>query len=246
MGYDVIKSDCIDFMKSVADNTFDCVVTSPPYNKGNVGTASGGVWDSYIAYDEYIDDMPQEEYEQWQLNVLNELHRCLKPTGSVFYNHKIVRREGACIFPKFVLDSNFNLYQMIIWDRGNSPDVGNRHLLPTTELIFWLTKDKPKVYRNNIMYRSEVWKFPPSKKNDHPASFPLDLPYNCILLTTDENDLVFDPFTGSGTTGVACKMLNRNFVGTDISDNYVSLAKECIAKSTTTPNTMNTNSYKLF
>ena len=246
MSHEVHKQDCMEFLKSVSDNTFDCVVTSPPYNKGNVGASSSNMWDSFIAYDEYVDDMPQDEYEQWQINLLNEIHRCLKPTGSLFYNHKIVRKEGSCIFPKFIFDSNFKLYQMIIWDRGNTPDVGNRHLLPTTELIFWLTKDKPKVYRNNTMYRSEVWKFPPSKKNDHPASFPLDLPYNCILLSTDEGDLVFDPFTGSGTTGVASKMLNREFIGTEISENYVNLARENISKCTTNARLYSTDNIKLF
>ena len=94
-------------------------------------------------------------------------------------------------------------------------------------------KDKPDVYRKQAVYKSEVWKFPPSKKNDHPASFPIDLPYNCILLTTKENDLVFDPFVGSGTTGVACKKLNRNFVGTDISEKYVKLAENNIMREIT-------------
>ena len=220
-------------MRTVKDNTFDCVVTSPPYNKGDINNINAHAWTSHINYDNYTDDMPQEEYENWQLNVLNELYRCIKSTGSVFYNHKVVRRDGVCEFPQFVFKSKLKLYQMIIWDRGNTPDVGDRHLLPTTELIFWLVKDKPDVYRKQAVYKSEVWKFPPSKKNDHPASFPIDLPYNCILLTTKENDLVFDPFVGSGTTGVACKKLNRNFVGTDISEKYVKLAENNIIREVT-------------
>ena len=248
MSFEIYKSDCMEYLKSVKDCTFDCVVTSPPYNKGNVGTtgSANGVWDSFIDYDNYIDDMEQEEYESWQVDILNEMGRCLKPTGSIFYNHKIVRREGSCIFPEYIFKTNLNLYQMIIWDRGNSPDIGNRHLLPTTELIFWLTKDTPKVFRNNAMYRSEVWKFPPSKKNGHPASFPLELPYNCILLTTEEGDLVYDPFVGSGTTGVAACKLKRNFIGTDISDKYVEMSKTNIAQGTTTSSGIDNKNFKLF
>ena len=246
MGFNIYKSDCMEYMKTVADNTFDCVVTSPPYNKGNVGVAPHELWDSHIAYDTYIDDMPQDEYEAWQLNILDELYRCIKPTGSVFYNHKVVRRDGGCVFPKFVFDSKLKLYQMIIWDRGNSPDVGNRHLLPTTELIFWMVKDSPNVYRNNAMYKSEVWKFPPSKKNKHPASFPLELPYNCILLTTQEGDLVYDPFVGSGTTGVAANKLKRDFIGTDISENYVNISISNISHGNTDSNVDTYKGYRLF
>lgn len=243
--FNVYKSDCIEYMKSIEDNTFDCIVTSPPYNKGSV-VVSNSIWDAHIDYDEYKDDMPQKEYDAWQLNVLNEIYRCIKPSGSVFYNHKVVRKGGACIFPKFVLESNFNLYQMIIWDRGNSSNIRDLYLLPTTELIFWLTKDRPKVHKNNAIYRTEVWRFPPSKKNEHPASFPLELPYNCILLTTDENDLVFDPFVGSGTTGVACKMLHRNFIGTDISENYINLANNNISRCNVSSRVVHSSNHKLF
>jgi DNA modification methylase len=60
------------------------------------------------------------------------------------------------------------------------------------------------------------------------SGFPLELPETCILLTTKENDIVLDPFMGSGTTGVACKELNRHFIGIELDENYFNMAKERI------------------
>ena len=227
MEHKVIQSDCMEYLSSVSDNTFNAIVTSPPYNKGS-NVHNSHFWHGVIDYDTYIDDMPDNDYIIWQVNLLNECYRVLKPNGSMFYNVKVIRRGGIARFPDYIFNSNFNLYQMIVWDRGGAVDFNNRYLSPTTELIFWLVKDSPKVNKNAAIYKTEVWKIPPTKGMNHPATFPIELPYNCILLTTDENDIVYDPFTGSGTTGVACKLLNRNFIGTEISENYVSIARKSI------------------
>ncbi len=71
-----------------------------------------------------------------------------------------------------------------------------------------------------------VWEFPSVRANkEHEAMFPIELPYRCIKLFTDENDLVLDPFMGSGTTAMACVKLNRNYIGIEKELKYVNLAK---------------------
>jgi DNA modification methylase len=103
-------------------------------------------------------------------------------------------------------------------------------LLPCTEHIYWLTKGKPKVFKENIPkeYQSEVWTINPDKNRKHPAPFPQKLAENCILLTTEENDTCLDPFLGLGTSAIVSKKLNRNFIGIEIDEKYMTMANESL------------------
>jgi DNA modification methylase len=93
-----------------------------------------------------------------------------------------------------------------------------------------LTKSKPKVFKNNVdkQFHSEVWIINPDKNTQHPAPFPQKLVENCILLSTDENDVVLDPFLGSGTSGIVASRLNRNFIGIEIDEKYMGLSKSLL------------------
>lgn len=250
MTYTLYNEDCLTRLKQIPDNTIDCVVTSPPYNLGGLKkvkipktypTIQGPNKYKQASYGiAYAgDDMPEADYQQWQIDILNECHRVIKPGGSVFYNHKLRRHKGIGYHPwDFVGKSNLNLYQMITWDRQISHVPCPKMLGVSTEMIFWLVKDKPTVYKpDSLLWKCEVWKQYPSKRNqhnptaktsrpDHPAPYPLGIPTNCILLTTQEGDMVLDPFAGSGTTLLAAKDLNRNSIGIEISEKYCELIKE--------------------
>lgn len=222
--------DCLQGMKALPDDFINTIITSPPYNKkGLSGKKKIGnqIWKKFnIDYSTWSDDMNEEEYQKWQIDILNECYRILKKDGSMFYNHKIRRDSNIAYNPyEFISKSNFNLYQIITWNRKSSPNVRNDVLTPTTELIFWLVKDKPKVFKNNIPkeYRSEVWEISPIRQSSHPAPFHPLIPELCIKLTTEENDLVLDPFMGIGTTANKSKEFNRNFIGFEIDKNYIGL-----------------------
>jgi modification methylase len=120
------------------------------------------------------------------------------------------------------------LYQLIIWDRRNSPNIRNDVLVPCTEHIYWFCKKKPKVFRDAVdsQYRSEVWIIPPERQGKHPAPFPPQLVKNCIQLTTEEGNLVLDPFMGSGTTAIVARELKRTWMGFEIDDKYIQIAEE--------------------
>lgn len=234
--------DCLETMKRMPDKSIDLIVTSPPYNKNGYRgyeikkTGRKGDWkNSDIKYDNYDDNMDENEYLLWQTAILNECFRVLKDKGSLFYNHKVVRANNKLYHPlKIVLNSNFDLWQDITWDRSSSVDHNMGYLPPTTERIFWLKKLKPKVFKNNInkSYWGEIWKFTPKQEKEHPAPFPEDLVKTCILLTTEENDVVYDPFMGSGTTAVECVKYNRIFIGSDISEKYTILARKRAKEAT--------------
>ena len=231
----LLQSDCIEGLKGLEDNSVNCIVTSPPYNKkGLLGKVTQGnqIWGKFnIDYNTYGDDMPEEEYQSWMVAFLNECHRVIKPDGSIFFNHKPRRYKNRCYLPTdFIQHSNAELYQLIIWDRRNSPNIRNDVLVPCTEHVYWLCKDKPKVFRDAIAaeYKTEVWIISPERQGKHPAPFPEQLVRNCIQLTTQEGDLVLDPFMGSGTTARVSQNLKRKWIGFEIDEKYVNITNDRI------------------
>jgi modification methylase len=226
----IILGDCLDEMRKLESDSIDVIVTSPPYNKkGLSGKVKPGnqVWKKFnIDYSTYGDNLPEDQYKHWMIEILNEMMRIIKPSGSIFFNHKPRRHNNKVYLPTdFISESSLSLYQLIIWNRLSSPNIRKDVLLPCTEHIYWLVKSKPKTFKENLdrEFQSEVWSINPEKGIGHPAPFPEKLVENCILLTTEVGDLVFDPFTGSGTTAVVSKKLNRNFIGTEIDQQYLDI-----------------------
>ena len=225
---DLRLGDCLDVMREIPSDTISCIVTSPPYNKkGLIGKVKPGnqVWKKFnIDYESYGDDLNEDDYAQWMIDILNEMKRIIKPDGSIFFNHKPRRHKNKVHLPTdFISKSDVDLYQIIIWNRLSSPNIRKDVLLPCTEHIYWLTKGKPKVFKEQITkeFHSEVWVINADRNTLHPAPFPKKLVENCILLTTEENDLCLDPFLGSGTSAVVSKKLNRNFIGIEIDQKYM-------------------------
>ena len=228
----ILVGDCLEQMAKIKSESIDCVVTSPPYNKKGLGgkqAVTNQIWQRFnIDYSQYGDNMPEKDYQLFMIAVLEELHRVIKPAGSIFFNHKPRRFQNRCYLPTdFMSSSKANLYQLIIWNRHNSPNIRNDILVPCTEHIYWFVKDKPKTFRKAIgsQYQSEVWNISPSRDKTHPASFPEQLVENCIGLTTNEGDTVFDPFLGSGTVAVVAERNRRNWIGIEIDPEYVAIAK---------------------
>lgn len=239
----VIRGDCLEQLRLLPGDSVDCVVTSPPYNlKGLKGLK--GLCHSYPAKwnGKYIqatygldydgDDLVETDYQAWQIAILNECHRVIKDTGSIFYNHKNRRLKGTTRSPlEFIARTKLNFYQEIVWDRCSSHIPAVRKLGESTERIYWLTKTtKPNVYKpKGILWKCEVWRQMPvqgKKRPNHPAPYPIELPMNCILLTTKPGDTVLDPFAGSGTTLVAAQQLGRNGIGIEISEKYCQLIEQ--------------------
>jgi len=222
-------------MRDIPSNTISCIVTSPPYNKkGLIGKVKPGnqVWKKFnIDYDSYGDDLSEEDYSKWMIDVLNEMKRIIKPDGSIFFNHKPRRHKNKVHLPTdFISKSDLDLYQLIIWNRLSSPNIRKDMLLPCTEHIYWLTKGKPKVFKENIdkKFHSEVWTINPDRNTKHPAPFPQLLVENCVLLTTELNDLCLDPFLGSGTSAIVSKKHERDFIGIEIDQKYMDETKNLL------------------
>ena len=231
MTYQLYQQDCLEWMRTQSDNSIDTIIFSPPYNKK--GLREGvktceNIWrGSNIDYATYDDNMPEANYQQWQIDIVNECHRIIKPTGSIFYQHKIRNwaRKGSHPM-EWLSKVKAQFYQEIIWHRKSTMAMDERYLFSTTERVYWFCKDKPQVFKQQVaeQYRSDVWAITPERQNGHPAPFPEQLVENCLLLTTQPNDVVYDPFAGSGTTLAVSQRLSRTSIGTEIDPAYIQLA----------------------
>jgi modification methylase len=229
----IYNMDVLEGLRQLENNSIDCVITSPLYNKLGLlqgKKQKGGDWDGFITYENFDDNMSEEVYQNWQIEILNEVGRILKPKGSFFYNHKNRRYDKREYSPNdWVGRSNLNIYQTIIWDR--KADVNNSlyFFQPVYELVYWLNKsnkETPKFFKRRLTQQQSIWRISPKANIPHPGPFPEELVEQCILATTDEGDIVLDPFMGSGTTAVVAKRLNRRYIGFDLSDNYTKMATE--------------------
>jgi len=206
----------------IEDNTIDLIVTSPPYNIGPKVGKGRVLWGG-IDYLDHNDVMLENKYQEWQIDVLNELWRVIRPGGSLFYNHKIRNRDKIGIHPfQWIALSKWTFRQEIVWNRGSTHNKEMSYFWPNNELIFWLTKGTDKVYLSPEGARmGTVWEFNFEINSDHPAPFPKELPARCIKAASKKGDIVLDPFGGSMTTCHAAREIKRKAIGVDISRTYV-------------------------
>ena len=240
----IYNEDCLCTMSKLEDNSIDLIITSPPYNKaGYEGFIrkrhSKDSWSNRNI--EYNDDsendfMIESEYKEQQINVLNEMQRILKPNGSIFYNHKVRVSKHKGSHPiEWILKSNLTFRQQIIWNRKNSPAVNPIRYLPSTELVFWLTKTprQPNFLRNKeCLFKGEVWEFNAKPNKLHPAPYPEELPKNIMMCIKDKTEdfIVYDPYSGIGTTCKVAKDFGFNFIGSEIVKKYFDISNKIINK----------------
>lgn len=224
---DLRNGDCLELMKQISDESVDLIITSPPYNLGKTHHTGNN---RFKSYSEYNDDMPEELYQIWQIEVLNECYRILKPDGSMFYNHKNRIRQGKQITPyEWLLKTKFIIKQEVVWF-NRSQNFDKCRFYPMTERVYWLTKSpKTKMFNainHHDVFDSKDWK-PEGTKSEFKRAFPVKMPKDIISCFPDAK-IVLDPFMGSGTTGVACAELGVDFIGIELDKRYFDMSKKRI------------------
>jgi site-specific DNA-methyltransferase (adenine-specific) len=207
-------------LKKHGTNLVDLIITSPPYNLGGRFHTGNNRMKSY---DKYSDDLPEEEYQEKQINFLNKCYKLLDENGSMFYNHKPRIIDGKTIHPlEWILKSDFTLKQEIVW-RNGSQNFDKIRFYPMTERVYWLTK-KPETTLNNSIGLSDVWTFKNATRDpEHNATFPLDLP-EVIMSCFPNAKIVLDPYMGVGTTAIAAVRMKKDFVGFELSEKYYEIS----------------------
>ena len=220
----LINDDCLKVLPTLEESSVDLIITSPPYNLGNNHHTGNK------QHKAYNDNLPEAEYQEQQLQFLNECFKVLKETGSLIYNHKNRIRKGIQLSPyEWIFKSNFIVKQEIVWV-NRSQNFDKMRFYPFTERLYWLTK-KPETKLFNAINHYDVfdwkeWK-PEGTKGKHKRAFPIKMVED-ILKCFPDAKVVFDPYMGSGTTGVAAKNLNREFIGIELDKTYFDMASERI------------------
>jgi DNA modification methylase len=249
MKTNVIYNFSSENMVDINSKSIDLIVTSPPYNIDiNYGNSvkNGKVQKSKGI--KYKDNYSEQEYRNMLEKVFSECKRVLKDDGSIFINIKNRYKNDVIITPFWIEEFFKDLYlkNVIIWnfDWGGST---NKRFAPRYEYIFWFTKSKkdykfnldsvkipalnfrPDRYKTQMKNPSDVWKISMvsgnfEERTSHPAQYPERLIERIIKCSTNKNDIVLDPFIGSGTTAVVAKKLNRKYIGYEIVPEYINIS----------------------
>jgi len=233
----IILGDCLDLFPKVPDNSVQTIHTSPPYNIAR----------NYNGYD---DKLSRKDYLDFIQRVICECKRTLVPGGSLFWQTGYTTERGEYITPLDHLTFNlfqkqgFRLKDRIIWRYWGGMAFKSKFTNKHETILWWIkpghgtnkakfdvfpVREATKFYdsRNNLFGRNpgNVWEvdrvaFGSNDQTSHIAVFPEEISDRIILATTNEDDLVLDPFSGSGTVCKVAKSRGRHFLGFEISPYY--------------------------
>jgi DNA modification methylase len=231
----IYLGDCLEVMKTFPDDSVDLVVTSPPYNNWrNRRTQANrsSYWKrTNILYENHNDKESDDKYEQGQIDVLNEMLRILKPTGTICYNHKDRIFNFEVTTPiSWILKSNAVYRQRITWDRCGMQAYNPVRFYRVEEDIYILGKQAKgfKWNKDAAKYLS-VWRIPPNRNiYEHNATFPEEIVSRCVTAFTDVGDVVLDPYNGTGTATKVASEMGRHYIGIDTSEKYNKIAEKRI------------------
>ena len=175
-------------------------------------------------YEGLADNLPIEDYFNFHSEVIEEL---LRVSNRIFYVIQIVTGSKRAVF-KLMGKFSDNLKDIIVWDKKvGQPAIGEQVLNRRSELILVFENDYPisRQYRNASFKRgtmNDIWEITRdrSKSKNHGATFPEELVVRIIENFTKPDDIVYDPFMGTGTTAVVAKKMNRRYLGSEIGKNY--------------------------
>ena len=210
----IIHADCMDILKQLPDKCIDLVLTDPPYNASN----------SNIVFEEKnyksINTKWDKNFEPIQY--LDECKRVLRDGGSMLF---------FCsyhLLGDYLKWDKLKLQQVVHWQHQNPFPAITKIYTPAIEYIVWYTTPNYTFNKNysklNIILNKKAYAV--DGKIDHPSVKPSDLIQKLLKVHSNENDLILDCFSGSGTTAVACHNLNRRFICIEKDEDYYKASVE--------------------
>ncbi len=237
--------DCIEIMQNkIEDNSIELVFADPPYNlSGNglklQGNKTGGDW--YMV-NELWDKMDDETYRSFSLNWISQAIRCLKENGSIYISctyHNIAEIIST------LKEKKIKINNIITWQKTNAmPSLTKRMFTHSTEFVVWGVKGKNWIFNyeeikninpekqldGSLKQMRDVWAIPIVQGKErlktedgralHPTQKPVELLKRIIIASSNEGNIVLDPFVGSGTTAYVTTLLNRNYIGIEKEELY--------------------------
>jgi site-specific DNA-methyltransferase (adenine-specific) len=228
-----------DFITSTAveESSIDLIITSPPYNVE-------------ISYNAYDDNQSYQEYLKFTEEWLRKAFKLLKRDGRFCLNIPLDKNKGGqqSVFADIITIAKkigFKYHSAIVWNEQNISrrtawgswlSASAPYVIAPVEMIAILYKESWKKVSGSqqsditkeefVEWTNGVWTFPGESKKrvNHPAPFPVELPKRCIKLFSFVDDLILDPFLGSGSTLIACLQTNRRGIGIEIDKSYCKVA----------------------
>lgn len=204
----IYKMDGVELLKNIEKNKIDLLLTDIPYEKVNKKSNGLRVLDKKDANTMTFD---LDEF-------LNEVFRVTKGSGYIFCG----KEQVSQIYQFF--DEKGVSTRLMIWEKTNPSPMNCQYIWMSGIETFVYFKKRGAVF--NEHYKNSVVRFPNGSSKIHPTQKPLKLFEYLMEVSSNKGDLVCDPFVGSGTTAVAAKKLNRNYICSDINEKYVKIAKE--------------------
>jgi len=230
--------DSLAVMALLPPDSVDCIWTDPPYNLSNDGMTCVAGRMVKVNKGEWDRSQGVERDHEFNKAWLAACYRLLKPTGTIWVTGTLH------VYPSvgFAMQQlGFRILNDIIWEKpAPPPNLGCRCFTHATELILWATKARrgKELYtfnyeemkaENGDKQMKNVWRIAAPGKDQkvygkHPTQKPIDLVARCLRASTNPGDLVFDPFSGSSTTGVAALALGRRFIGCEADSDHIELS----------------------
>ena len=230
-----------ELMDELVDNCISLTITSPPYNIGK----------------DSDEDLSDDEYWKMITKVFEEVYRVTESGGRLVVNVANLGRKPYIPFSKYfieiILEIGFLMRGEIIWQKSKGANANfawGSWLSPSNPVIRDIheyclvfskdsmknsAKGEPTIEKEEFMESTlSIWNITPAraKKIGHPAPFPVELPKRFINLYSFKNDLILDPFIGSGSTAIAAKLLDRDYIGYELNPEYVKIAKNRLKDET--------------
>ena len=234
--FKLILGDSLEELKKIKKNSIDMIFADPPYflsgdgiscSGGKMVSVNKGAWDKKIGI---------EEKHQFNREWIRLCYNVLKDEGTIWISgtlHNIYSIGMA------LEQEGFKIINNITWKKLNPPpNISCRYFVHSTETILWAKKDIKKAKHkfnyqlmkelNGGKQAKDVWESSLTKQSEkkcgkHPTQKPMVILEKLILASTDEGDLILDPFNGSGTTGIVANRLRRKYIGIDLEKEYLDL-----------------------
>ena len=218
----LLKGDCLELMKSIPDGIIDAIITDPPYKMTKQGNSCRpNYMKSGMGENLFDGELPNTK--EWMKLCFEKLKK-----DSHFY--VFTNTNSLLEFITIANECGFKLHNVISMIKDTK--MPNRWYLKYTELVLFFRKGKAFAINDKTSRDYEFVKMPTLKNGKlHISQKPLNFVEKLISNSSNENDLILDLFMGSGTTGVACVNLNRNFIGIEMNDKYFEIAEKRIAEA---------------
>ena len=212
----VYNTDAIEWLKSLDNDSVDLIVSDPPYRVTQHGHSGlGGIFKTKVGEDKKLNGKLFEHNEVDVNDYAGELYRVLKPDSHCYI---MTNDRNLQNFMNVFTNIGFNFCKLLIWDKQNK--ITNQYYMNQVEYILFMYKGRNKQINNcgtsNLISVNNV----KNKTHNHPTEKPVELMEILIKNSTNEGDLVLDPFVGVGATPVACQNLKRNFIGCELDKVY--------------------------